>query len=626
MQGLPRRIGGRQRLVRALSLGVLVGLLVAGLTARGSFDGAEQASWAYRLRLRAQLSGAHAPIAPIVIVAIDDYTCGSNWHGCTPAVPRADTAVVIDKLRTSGVRLIALDQLFSTDRDGTDALATAIRRASIVVLAGQLQGPCSAEACARSLHWPIAPLDGAALDRGLANYSCDAPARQVEIYAPGCAFDGHWYPSLAVALYRMLRGRATAYQGATALRLNYAGPPGQTYLQTSYRTIVESHECAIQGRHVHCAGQVGPDLWDALRGAVALIGRTDAAAPDHYEDPLGGALPFPGVEVHATALNTLMNGDPIVPVTAGLATALVAALALLLAVVATFPPLLVGMVLSLCVLIGYYGLAFAALAAGNMQLPVVGPEIAMLTSFLLVLGARYALEEREARRTRQLLRRFVAPSVADDLVRDDWRSHAAGDQRPIAVLFSDLRGFTRLSENAEPAVIMGALRVYFGRMAPIVLQHGGTVDKYIGDGMMALFGAPQEIDAPCEAALRAAIAMHGAMAEINELLSGHLPGELRVGIGINYGNAVFGLAGAPSRLEFTAIGDTVNVAARLESLCGGTACGIVISDTVYERVAASLQEHVHDLGIVQVKGRTGGLHAYGIEVVGPELLRLAELG
>jgi CHASE2 domain-containing sensor protein len=150
LQGLPRRISRRARWVRGLALGLFVGLLVAGLAARDSFGSAETASWAFRLSQRAQLAGFHAPVGPVAIVAIDDYTCRSDWHGCSP-VPRADTTVVIDKLRAAGARLVALDQLFTVWRPGTDQLAAAMRRAGNVVVEQSLGENCLAEACMQSL-------------------------------------------------------------------------------------------------------------------------------------------------------------------------------------------------------------------------------------------------------------------------------------------------------------------------------------------------------------------------------------------------------------------------------------------------------------------------------------------
>jgi adenylate cyclase len=201
-----------------------------------------------------------------------------------------------------------------------------------------------------------------------------------------------------------------------------------------------------------------------------------------------------------------------------------------------------------------------------------------------------------------------------------------GDRRPIAVLFTDVRGFTTLSEHTEPEVVMGALRTYFTRMVDIVLENGGTVDKYIGDGLMALFGAPVHLADPCLAAMRTALAMQSAMAEVNALLAAPLGTELRIGAGINYGEAVFGLSGAPSKLEFTAIGDTVNTASRLESLCRDKGCGIVISASVYANLPVDLQQRLRDLGVVNVKGRQMSVQVYGLAEINAETLRAAGLG
>jgi adenylate cyclase len=573
------------------------------------------------------LAAFHAPVGPVAIIAIDDYTCASDWDGCNP-VPRSDTATVIDKLRIAGVRYVFLDQIFAGLRPGTDQLGAAIKRAGNVVLAQQISTTLTAESSMEQLIQPIDPLPSDALGLAIANYSCGAPVKLVEVYDLGCMYGGQWYPGVALTLYRSLTRDQSTYKITDSVNLNYAGPPLTTYPEYSYRSIVESQQCVnSQGQHIHCPGVTGSDIWDALRGKTVLLGRTDSPLygnTDLFNNPLGGAEQMPGVEVQATAFNTLLNHDPIVVLPEWLTVLLIAVLAVLLAAAATALGLFQGLAMGLVALVVYYALTFILLALSNVDLPLVAPEIAMSVSFLLVVGARYTLEEREGRRTRQLLGRFVSPHVADDLVADA-RGYAMGDRRPIAVLFTDVRGFTTLSERAEPEVVMGALRTYFTRMVKIVLDNGGTVDKYIGDGMMALFGAPVQMADPCLAAMRTALTMQNAMAEVNALLAAPLGAELRIGAGINYGEAVFGLSGAPSKLEFTAIGDTVNTASRLESLCRDKGCGIVISESVYAHLPAALQERLRDLGVVNVKGRQMSLQVYGLAEVNEEILHSAGL-
>src|SRR5262249_32616581 len=131
-------------------------------------------------------------------------------------------------------------------------------------------------------------------------------------YDLGCRALDHWYPTLALVLLRRLNPGLAAHWTGGTLRLNYAGPPGETYPQYSYRMVYQTPQCFARGRLAHCPGVRGTDYWDALRGKVVFLGRTDTLGnTDLFDNPLGGAQSLPGVEIHATALNTLINDDPI---------------------------------------------------------------------------------------------------------------------------------------------------------------------------------------------------------------------------------------------------------------------------------------------------------------------------
>ena len=178
-----------------------------------------------------------------------------------------------------------------------------------------------------------------------------------------------------------------------------------------------------------------------------------------------------------------------------------------------------------------------------------------------------------------------------------------GTRRTITVLFADLRGFTTLSEANPPEMVVGLLNRFFTLMSEVIFRHGGTLDKYIGDGVLALFGAPYATERDAVKAVRAAIDMQRAVQQFNRELAAAGQADIGVGIGINTGSAIVGFIGSDTRLDYTAIGDTVNTAARLEQRAH--AGQIIISEHTMQAVDASVNYIV--LEAVQVKGRTAKL-------------------
>ncbi|MFN8643203.1 MAG: adenylate/guanylate cyclase domain-containing protein [Candidatus Binatia bacterium] len=230
--------------------------------------------------------------------------------------------------------------------------------------------------------------------------------------------------------------------------------------------------------------------------------------------------------------------------------------------------------------------------------------------FLITAGSLAALVQRARRlverqaaaeRERANLSRYFSPNLVDELAQTD-QPLGPTRQQAVAVLFADLVGFTRLAEALPPAAVIALLREFHGRMQAAVFAHGGTVDKYIGDAVMATFGTPRVGAADATNALRAAAAMRAAVAEWNAARAARDEPAVRVGVGIHYGPVVLGDIGGESRIEFAVLGDTVNVASRLERLTRDLDAGIVVSDAV---VAAARREAAADVDAVLSPLRPG---------------------
>lgn len=211
-------------------------------------------------------------------------------------------------------------------------------------------------------------------------------------------------------------------------------------------------------------------------------------------------------------------------------------------------------------------------------------------------GMARGLAEKE--KVRNLLGKVVSPEVASELLKGDIE--LGGEEREVTVLFSDVRGFTALCEGQSPKQILSLLNEYFSAITAVIEANGGVVDKFIGDAVMALFGAPIAQADATERAIRTAFGMEQALANVNANFSTRGLPPIAIGIGINTGKVVAGNMGAPSRLNYTVIGDGVNLASRLEGLTKQFGATIIVSATC---VQAAPGFSYRELGVTQVKGR-----------------------
>jgi class 3 adenylate cyclase len=250
----------------------------------------------------------------------------------------------------------------------------------------------------------------------------------------------------------------------------------------------------------------------------------------------------------------------------------------------------------------------AVLFATGLYLLREGTHLPVATIALVALlsaGARAAYESwgamRDKRRLRAAFAGFVSPPVLSEILSGRLQPQLGGERREICLLFSDIRGFTTLSESLPPEEVTRLLDRYFGRMVRAIHAHGGTLDKFMGDGIMSFFGAPQASAAPCDDAFAAARDMLGELAALNAELAAEDRPELHIGIGLNFGAAVVGYIGAADRHEYTAIGDAVNIASRIEGLTKEAGYPLLASRVVYDRLAR--REQLVPLGEMAVKGR-----------------------
>ena len=365
----------------------------------------------------------------------------------------------------------------------------------------------------------------------------------------------------------------------------------------------------------------------AFRNKIVVIGATAPSLQDRHPTswPAGEMA---GPEIHANAIDTLLRGFPLHA--SSETTDLLIALALALL------PILLGIWLRPFVALGI-GLAVAVLYAVIAQvafgrgliLPVVVPLTGLAVALTGTLVVHYLTASVERAQTRDLFSRFVPDSVvAQVLERADTEDDVrlGGELLTATVLFSDLRGFTSFAEGREPAEVIGVLNRYLTEMSDAILDHDGTLVAYMGDGIMAVFGAPIASDDHADKALGAARQMLDRMEGFNDWLRSEGLGDgFKMGIGLNSGDVMSGNVGSARRLEYTTIGDTTNSAARLEGMTKGTPYQLFVADSTRARLATA-PDDLESLDELEVRGRKGAMKVWALRQAAtvPEEVHAAE--
>ncbi|MGH7889042.1 MAG: CHASE2 domain-containing protein, partial [Thermodesulfobacteriota bacterium] len=342
---------------------------------------------------------------------------------------------------------------------------------------------------------------------------------------------------------------------------------------------------------------------EALKDKLVLFGATETGIADVKPTPFDPI--FPGVEIHATVAGNILDGRFLIKnkLTTLIDIALLSILPimlvlLLMRVQKTFIGFAVFSAFVLLHLLGNY-LIFTRL---NMLLSALYPALSLGLVYTLFEGYRNLVIERRNRYLRKAFSSYVSPELVAEILQDPDTLKLGGETKNISVLFSDIRGFTTLSEILHPETLVAILNEYLNPMTQIVMNERGTLDKYIGDAIMAIFGAPLDVSDHSERACKAALFMLENLDKLNLEWEKRDWPHISVGIGINTGEAIVGNMGTDMRFEYTAIGDTVNLASRLEGLNKLYGSEIIISKSTLDNVDSS-QFFVRELDLAQVKGK-----------------------
>jgi len=244
----------------------------------------------------------------------------------------------------------------------------------------------------------------------------------------------------------------------------------------------------------------------------------------------------------------------------------------------------------------------------NFNVSIIHPFLSIILTYFLSEAYRNLVEERRSRFLKKAFSSYVSPQLVEVIVKNPEKLKLGGETREVTVLFSDIRGFTTLSESLSPEKLVDILNEYLDPMTKIVFKNKGTLDKYIGDAIMAIFNAPVEIENHEYFACKAAVEMIEELKRINENFKAKNFPQIDIGIGINTGKVVAGNMGTDIRFDYTVIGDNVNLASRLEGLNKLYGTRIIVSENTYKKVKNEFK--FRELDLIRVKGKKIGVKIY----------------
>lgn len=603
----------------SLSIVIISSLVIIIISGLNFFKNLELKTLDLRFAIRGVKDLGDSPIA---IIAIDDQSFASlpnKWP-----YPRSYYAKLIQNLKLAGAKLIVFDLEFTeADQDPKQdqSLARAAAEAGNVIMAGKLVVEFTRQGVLnRYLLQPIQPLLEAGCPWGLVNVMEDGDGfvRRYPLYQRQ---GEEIYLPLALKVVQVLRGIRKVmeydhffqlgdipipkYDAGTML-INYAGP-AKTFPTYSLANVLDDARFDL--------GEEDTDIfelhkgWGTFRNKIVLIGATAEELQDTKFTPFynykGHKRKTPGVEVHANAIQTILTQEFILTLERWQGWIILFLLSLLSMLAVRFFKPFKALALVLGGIVFFGSLASYLFIHNRYWISLVPPWMAMLTSYGGNLVYQLLVEQREKLRYKKTFQHYVAQSVVDKMLSSGSLPEFGGERRKLTLLFSDIRDFTSFCEKHPPETVVQRLGEYLTTMVNVILKNEGTLDKFVGDEIMALFGAPFYFENHAERACQTALEMISEL----EVIRKKWPQEgFRIGIGINTGEVIVGNLGSAQLFDYTAIGDTVNLGARLEGTNKQYGTAIIISESTYNEVKDKVI--VRELDLIRVKGKKKPVRIY----------------
>jgi adenylate cyclase len=628
-----------KRATKKLLLGLLAGLIGTSVSVLfflpGWLDVWEAKTWDWRVNAMAKPAPTTGKIR-LILLDQNSLDWAKEESGLSWPWPREVYSAIIQFCRRSGAKALAFDVLFTEPSKygvaDDQAFAAAILDFKSFIGAVSLSRTAGSER-----RWPaFAPeptLQVLGLDQWMAATGTDAYPRATfpvpEISAAAGVlgnvhmnpdrdnvyrraalfnvFDGRALPSLALGCYLAaqpgISAKITTERFSLDNRdipidrrgnaiLNFRGPPG-THKTYSAASVIQS-ELRIASGEMPTITEPDP-----FKDAYVFFGFSAPGLFDLRPTPLSGV--YPGVEIYATMLDNLLANDFMRPVPAAAAVGLTLLITLLAGMATSSVS---GIARSVMVyaffIVAPVALCLVAYREG-FWLPLVVQETGVAVTLFSAGLIYYTTEGRQKMFIKNAFRQYLSPAVIEELIQNPDRLKLGGERRMLSIFFSDLEGFTSISEGLDPEALTQLLNDYLSAMTDIIHEEGGTVDKYEGDAIIAFWNAPLEQPDHARRCVRAALRCQDRLAGMRPGFRERLGRDLNVRIGINSGLAVVGNMGSHTRFDYTMIGDAVNLAARLEGINKQFGTYTLISHSTMEQMAGAFP--VRELSRVSVVGR-----------------------
>ena len=569
--------------------------------------------------------GDRSPAEQVVLVAVDERSV--NRFGRWPW-NRAELAELLTHF--SEAELLVLDMLFSepTEPAADQALANTIAALDNTICGFYLRSEATEDISPLAFELLLdSSLDRVDLSGGhlmaaryadanilpilsacMMNASFSTLADRDELYRQyplAQIYRGQVFPSLGVQATRLLlqqdlylsdrQGQLTAHLGDTRLPVDQQG-----FIRLNF---YPKERYRVMSLAAIAAGEIKPA---DFAGKIVVLGVTEAGVSDIRSTPLGQ---LPGPLFHYTFISNTLQNDHL-KVNAWLDAAAVVLVLLLPLTVSGLRQswLRLSLAISGCVLL--YLLGKWLYVSQHLWIDSFYPLLALFLGAGSQELVSLFTKDKEAKFLARAFRNYLSPELLREVTQHPERLTLGGETREITVMFCDLRGFTTKSEQLKPQQVSELLCAFLTPMTRIIQAEGGLVDKFIGDEVMALFNAPVDLDQHTVRACRAALAMVAALPQINQRLNAMDLPSIDIGIGLNYGPAIVGNMGSQDRFDYTAVGDTVNLAARIQGTNKEFGTRILITEYAAAAIAGDTGFGLNDRGLIQVRGRQQGVRVY----------------
>lgn len=533
------------------------------------------------------------PPPDIVIVAIDEPSfaeIGLQWPW-----PRSLHAELTDILKREGASVIGYDIVFAeySDSEEDAAFGHSLQRAGNVCLASEIEIIERERYLQRILVEPVPVLKENCFT-GIVNVLKDSDTVIRKFY-PTEAHEILFAKQIA----RLHVKKEFDIHGNSYIA--YSGPPGSFSTVSYYQALKPSFYLPR----------------DFFRGKIVVVGLQLKTSPeprtsqaDIFNTPFlftGNSL-MSGVEIQANMVSNFLDGGFITRLHILLSTTLLLLLGLISSIIQTkWRPVRHGLLSILCVLL-YLSAAYFLFLHSRIWIPTLLVIVPFSLSYVVHGAFAYLETEKKRRELKKAFSHYLSPSVLESVLSNPHALKLGGEKVEATILFSDIAGFTSLSEKLPPDGVAQCLNRYFDEMTKIVFRYRGTVDKFMGDGLMVFWGAPVMDTEHALNACRAALSMQERMLSLRKEMRQEGMPEISIRIGVHTGTVIAGNMGSSELFSYTVIGDAVNLASRLEAANKDVGTSILISHAVYEKVAASAQ--VRPLGSIRVKGKSDEIPVY----------------